>query len=79
MDTDALKSARAVRQPVSSTSDADEAFDDLTYEKGAAVLRMIEGFGVHTREAGEVTAEPDPLTAPSKVLLQVEGGAACGC
>ncbi|MGH7269200.1 MAG: M1 family metallopeptidase [Polyangiaceae bacterium] len=44
MDTDALKSARAVREPVRSTSDAMEAFDGLTYQKGAAVLRMIEGW-----------------------------------
>ena len=46
---------------------------------GGVEYWIREGFGVHTREAGEVTAEPDPLTAPSKVLLQVEGGAACGC
>jgi cytosol alanyl aminopeptidase len=42
MDTDALKSARAVREPVRSTSEAEEAFDGITYLKGAAVLRMIE-------------------------------------
>jgi aminopeptidase N len=42
MDLDALASARAVRQPVVSTSEADEAFDGITYEKGAAVLFTIE-------------------------------------
>jgi aminopeptidase N len=42
MDTDGLVSARAVRQPVVSTSDAAEAFDSITYEKGAAVLATIE-------------------------------------
>jgi aminopeptidase N len=42
MDLDALASARAVRQPVVSTSEAQEAFDGITYEKGAAVLRTIE-------------------------------------
>ncbi|MDB4933978.1 MAG: peptidase [Labilithrix sp.] len=42
MDVDALASARAVRQPVVSTSEADEAFDGITYEKGAAVLSTIE-------------------------------------
>jgi len=42
MDTDALPSARAIRQPVASTSEAMEAFDDITYEKGAAVLTMLE-------------------------------------
>ncbi|HEY8088291.1 MAG TPA: M1 family metallopeptidase, partial [Polyangiaceae bacterium] len=44
MDTDALSSARAVREPVHSTSEAMEAFDGITYEKGAAVLRMIEAW-----------------------------------
>jgi aminopeptidase N len=44
MDTDALKSARAVREAVHSTSEAMEAFDGLTYDKGAAVLRMIEAW-----------------------------------
>jgi aminopeptidase N len=42
MNLDALVSARAVRQPVTSTSEATEAFDRLTYEKGAAVLTMLE-------------------------------------
>ena len=44
MDVDGLKSARAVREPVRSTSDAEEAFDGITYDKGAAVLRMMEGW-----------------------------------
>jgi aminopeptidase N len=44
MDLDALRSARAVREPVRSTGDASEAFDGLTYDKGAAVLRMLEGW-----------------------------------
>jgi aminopeptidase N len=44
MDTDALSSARAVRGPVRSTSEAEEAFDGITYDKAAAVLRMIEGW-----------------------------------
>jgi alanyl aminopeptidase len=42
MDTDALRSTRAVREPVHSTSEAMEAFDGITYQKGAAVLRMLE-------------------------------------
>jgi aminopeptidase N len=44
MDTDALKSARAVREPVHSTGEVMESFDGLTYEKGAAVLRMLESW-----------------------------------
>jgi aminopeptidase N len=42
MDIDGLGSARAIRQPVVSTSEADEAFDGITYEKGAAVLATVE-------------------------------------
>jgi alanyl aminopeptidase len=44
MDIDALKTARAVREPVRTKSEAEEAFDGLTYDKGAAVLRMIESW-----------------------------------
>ena len=42
MDQDGLASARAIRQPVTSIGQAMEAFDGITYQKGAAVLRMIE-------------------------------------
>jgi alanyl aminopeptidase len=42
MDDDALAHARAVRQPVASTSEIQEAFDGISYEKGSAVLSMIE-------------------------------------
>ena len=42
MDVDALHSARAIREPVRSTGEAMESFDGITYQKGAAVLRMIE-------------------------------------
>ncbi len=42
MDADSLASARAVRQPVVTTGDASEAFDSITYQKGAAVLGTIE-------------------------------------
>jgi cytosol alanyl aminopeptidase len=42
MDHDGLVSARAIRQPVVTTGDAESAFDAITYEKGAAVLSTIE-------------------------------------
>jgi alanyl aminopeptidase len=42
MDLDSLASARSVRQPVVTTSDANDAFDGITYEKGGAVLGTIE-------------------------------------
>ncbi len=53
MDTDALENARAVRQPVSSTSEIEEAFDGISYEKGASLLRMIERWiGPETMQRG---------------------------
>jgi alanyl aminopeptidase len=44
MDTDSLDSARAIRQPIAADDDIYNAFDGLTYQKGAAVLSMFEGF-----------------------------------
>ena len=40
--TDTLVSTRVIRQPVNSYDDVRNAFDSITYEKGAAVLRMFE-------------------------------------
>jgi aminopeptidase N len=40
--TDGLTTAHAIRQRVTSTSEALESFDATTYSKGAAVLRMLE-------------------------------------
>ena len=42
MDLDALTSTRAVRQPVVTRGEIEEAFNGISYEKGAAVLAMIE-------------------------------------
>jgi puromycin-sensitive aminopeptidase len=42
--TDALVSTRAIRAPVKSAAQASEMFDAITYEKGAAVLRMLENY-----------------------------------
>jgi len=42
MDHDGLAAARAIRQPVVTTGDAQAAFDAITYQKGAAVLSTIE-------------------------------------
>ena len=44
MDTDALHSTRAIEYEVVSPDDAEGMFDVLTYEKGAAVVRMLEQF-----------------------------------
>lgn len=42
MRIDGLDSARPVRRPVTSTSEAEEAFDGIVYDKGAAVIGMLE-------------------------------------
>ena len=41
---DALRSTHPIRGTVHNADEAGEAFDAITYEKGGAVLRMIEGF-----------------------------------
>ncbi len=43
-DTDALASTRPIEFEVKSPADAEGMFDILTYEKGAAVVRMLEQF-----------------------------------
>lgn len=44
MNTDALKSSRAIHADVNNASQAVEMFDGITYQKGSAVLRMLELF-----------------------------------
>ena len=44
MGVDAKVDARAVRQPIRDGGDAYNAFDGVTYTKGAAVLRMLEAW-----------------------------------
>ena len=40
--SDSLLSARQIRQPVNSKNDIANAFDDITYNKGEAVISMFE-------------------------------------
>jgi alanyl aminopeptidase len=42
MGSDSLLSARKIRQPITNFGDIQTAFDSITYQKGAAVLRMFE-------------------------------------
>ncbi|HTK97830.1 MAG TPA: M1 family aminopeptidase [Pseudomonadales bacterium] len=44
MDADGLGSARRIREPIESFNDITNAFDGITYQKGAGVLNMLEGF-----------------------------------
>ncbi len=42
MGSDSIVSARKIRQPVNSNNDIANAFDNITYGKGAAVIYMFE-------------------------------------
>lgn len=42
MTLDASASTHPIIQPINSVAEADEAFDAITYQKGQAVIRMIE-------------------------------------
>ncbi|MFY0572263.1 M1 family metallopeptidase [Archangium lansingense] len=44
LGTDSLVTARRIRQPIVSEDDIHNAFDGITYGKGAAVLAMVEGW-----------------------------------
>ncbi len=42
MSADSVVSARSIRQPIESSNDIENAFDTITYQKGAGVLAMFE-------------------------------------
>jgi alanyl aminopeptidase len=44
MRADSLDTARRMRQPIESSHDIANAFDSITYEKGASVLEMFEAW-----------------------------------
>jgi alanyl aminopeptidase len=44
MDQDSLVTARRIRQPIAGNDDIVSAFDGITYQKGAAVIEMFEGW-----------------------------------
>ncbi len=53
LSTDALGTTRAVEYPVHSPAEAEDMFDVITYEKGAALVRMLEQYlGPETFRAG---------------------------
>src|SRR4029079_19060963 len=44
MGADTLLSARKIRQHIADRGEIGSAFDDITYEKGSAVIRMFENY-----------------------------------
>ena len=85
MNLDALASARRIREPIESFNDITNAFDDITYEKGAGVLNMVDGFigettfrdGVraHLRNHAGGSADMNDLVAS---LVEASGRAELG-
>ncbi len=53
MSGDSLVTTRKIRQPIDGNGDIETAFDGITYQKGASVLGMFEGFvGAKTFQQG---------------------------
>jgi alanyl aminopeptidase len=53
MDEDSLLSARQIRQPILTSHDIDNAFDEITYDKGGGVLAMFERYlGIENFQKG---------------------------
>ncbi|MEK0082609.1 M1 family metallopeptidase [Benzoatithermus flavus] len=44
MRSDALCTTHAIVQPIETPAQADQAFDEITYQKGQAVIRMLEAY-----------------------------------
>jgi cytosol alanyl aminopeptidase len=44
LEADSLVSARRVRQPIATPDDILNVFDGITYDKGASILNMFEGY-----------------------------------
>jgi aminopeptidase N len=44
MDTDALSAGRQIHQPIATNAEISGGFDEITYQKGAGVLGMIESY-----------------------------------
>ncbi len=44
MATDALSATHPIQQPIRTESEANSAFDEITYQKGQSLLRMLESY-----------------------------------
>jgi alanyl aminopeptidase len=78
-DADSLVSARVIRQPITSSDDISNAFDGITYSKGASVLAMLSSFmGPEHFQAGirqylRAHARGNATTADLVAALTAEG------
>src|SRR5438132_526107 len=86
---DSLKSSHAIRAEVKNAQEAGESFDAITYEKGGAILRMIEsylgedrfraGIRLYMRQHREANATADDLwgalaEASQQPILELANG-----
>jgi puromycin-sensitive aminopeptidase len=86
---DSLVAAHPIRAEVNNAEEAGESFDAITYEKGGAVLRMIEGFlgeekfrdgiRLYMRRHREANATADDLwgalaTASGQPIVELANG-----
>lgn len=79
MDQDSLASARQIRQPIEASHDIHNAFDSITYGKGAGVIGMFERWlGADTFRDGvrRHLAEHANANATSEDLLRAVGAVA---
>lgn len=44
LELDAYKSSHPIEMPIKKASDINQIFDNISYEKGCAVIRMVSGF-----------------------------------
>ena len=85
MDVDSLVSARSIRQPITSHHDIHNAFDAITYSKGAGVLAMFErwlgeatfrdGIRLYVERHAEGSARAEDLTAALSLVSGRDVGA----
>lgn len=41
---DSLKNSHPIEVPVSNPNEIDEIFDDISYQKGASIIRMLHNY-----------------------------------
>src|SRR5439155_936897 len=66
MDDDSLVSSRTIRHPLEKMEEVGDQFDNLTYQKGGAVLAMFESWlGPENFRSGVHDGASAPLPIPS--------------
>src|SRR3546814_10744673 len=61
MSLDSLATTHPILQKIHTVDEVNQAFDDITYEKGEAVITMLEGFAGEDARSEEHTSELQSL------------------